>query len=397
MKNYRFFWKAINSLFLAFTLSSCATISKEEQTRIAEQTFNGYCEALKSKTGSFPDGLEQLVSGKGQFACGIEGHYCPFSDLEDEAFFIYQRKNKLGQTLLDCASLGLSARSKNSSVATVRFQNEQALTQFKWVYSSALSNPFRPDSTGRTAYDYASKNGDEVVVAFFRSLPGYKNRPNPFNQYCSKGRQIKGMKANLIAELNLSALSDEAVDTKSDRIEDAKKASRQVIKNLFSLKLSTPHYNWLFLEGTDESLGETPESLLKRKGIKLYQGKKEIYPDIHDISPLKAVEDFIEKYTFNIPKSDQQIMFKKRGVEDYGLNPECVDQGDGFVGLDSSCTFKPSKAISNKDRAYAYYFYRFASVKEAPTNDSNKTAFEVSINLEPFCKYAVAIEDLKAK
>ncbi len=120
---------------------------------------------------------------------------------------------------------------------------------------------------------------------------------------------------------------------------------------------------------------------------------------LDDIKPLEGLE-LIENYTLLFPLDDQRKIFPE-SFEDYD-DRERIEQAkyhpdeDLTVGffVKANGDFNLRNAIEHRLGIWEAYFDRFTQIKESPGSDAQELKYEISLDLNPFCKYGRSISDL---
>lgn len=126
-----------------------------------------------------------------------------------------------------------------------------------------------------------------------------------------------------------------------------------------------------------------------------------IYP-LRLMVPLEPAAFWLS-YTMLIPLDVQKKIFDLNGLRtstceegrclaDYKGN----DRSNGFF-VNSDGTFDIRNAIRDREELWDVYIQHFIKLKEAQTADPQIVKYEVSLDLNPFCAYGRAVEDLLSK
>ncbi|KAB8040822.1 hypothetical protein GCL60_02530 [Silvanigrella paludirubra] len=123
------------------------------------------------------------------------------------------------------------------------------------------------------------------------------------------------------------------------------------------------------------------ESFLPFDIIPSHETNMPIYPLMEYYNTEAAF--FMEQYTMLIPAIEQRKYFKKN-KQLLGYNYETQE-------------LSPSAAIYERDKIWKSYVSAFTNVAEAATQDPGVIFYEVSIDLNLFCKYGQKMSDLVTK
>ena len=140
--------------------------------------------------------------------------------------------------------------------------------------------------------------------------------------------------------------------------------------------------------------------------VKYQSHGKSVTPVLSDLASWVDLDALRYAYSFNFPKEFQESSFIVENVGDpYTVQFDCnggershgrfTDDG-GYLGLNENCEFSPGQAMADRKRAWFNVAHKFTTVKESPGASPNEIKFEVTLNMEPFCKYGVSISDLKS-
>lgn len=244
------------------------------------------------------------------------------------------------------------------------------------------------DGKGRSIIYYAKTFDDRF---FYKKIESVIPR-----EILKKEQLCNGEKAMAKFSAQLDARRDSdirglALDKAQNKIVEFRAKSEALVKKIFENKILS-----LFGEESERTYLE---------GIKFYSAGAEVQPDPDAFASINKFSEMATQYTFMISKKDQERLFESKSLEDEMPAMECNDSVDrnhsgitnGFVGLNSDCKFSPSKALEDQKRAWLYIARKFTTVKQAPSKDGSSILYDVSLDLTPFCAYAVAVEDLKAR
>ena len=99
------------------------------------------------------------------------------------------------------------------------------------------------------------------------------------------------------------------------------------------------------------------------------------------------LHDLISNYVVLAPK---EVIEKIEGSE-----PDSVDLQTTILSENGEIDI--SKSVGQKDHLWRTYINRFTSIKEASDQNSQKSAIELSLDLNIFCKYGRSISALQSQ
>lgn len=215
-----------------------------------------------------------------------------------------------------------------------------------------------------------------------------------FNYYCSNGKQVRAFIETLEVELIEPDRDEAALDEYQDKIKKLKTNARDVAKNYFKYVTEPEVIDDGLADGADSHSSRVSNLIVRIKNRRI-----ELKPSFSQLAT--DFKSLRVSYTFNFPKSVMDSVFKAKSVDEGYFLLECTDASDlnngGYIGFDGNCKFKPSKAISDRERAWAFYLKRFTSISEAPGKAPNILLFNVKLDLAHFCSYGLSVESLKVR
>ncbi|MEK7066091.1 MAG: hypothetical protein AAB965_00795 [Patescibacteria group bacterium] len=184
-----------------------------------------------------------------------------------------------------------------------------------------------------------------------------------------------------------------ALDVYQDKIRKIKATARDIAKNYYRYAIEPEIVDDGLADGAEVHQSRTNSLIVRIKDRRI-----ELKPEYSQLAfDFKTLRD---SFTFNFPQSVMDNAFKDTIENSYFLK-ECTDASDsnngGYISLDENCKFRASKAISDRERAWASYLKRFTSVAEAPGKTPNVLLFNVKLDLAHFCSYGLSIESLKVR
>ncbi len=247
---------------------------------------------------------------------------------------------------------------------------------------------------------------------------GFSTKPFSFSndksdlmaQYCQSGKQIRSFKTTVLyftpkVEPGLS------LDKANLKTKETETHKRGLLKNLFYLLANEDgkqqianngdEPGWYLLTSEDEKdvldniKAEDSNTKFRlftfivrvKNKIIVYQSNLNSRRMSYDKTYSTDLHNLISNYVVLVPK---EVVEKIEGSESDSADLQTTILNDnGEIDI--------SKAVNQKDLLWMAYINRFTSIKEASDQNSQKSAIELSLDLNVFCKYGRSISALQSQ
>lgn len=304
--------------------------------------------------------------------------------------FLSRARSSEGQTLLLCSSM-----------------NDRPILTEYLLKNGADKNvqSYFGDTPVSYAKSYAGI-GTQQALSFDNR--GINSLSDIYRRYCSSSILKRNMIERIKAVMPIPS-PGLSLDAAQAFIQKNRTAARIFAKELFVIErpLDIKRRKFLGLTNAEDVLSRNDLDKYGFGSITYQSQGKNLSPQLSNLKNWSDLDLIRHSYTFNFPKEFQESAFKVEKLTDpYTVSFSCANgheqsndsfHHDGFLGLDENCNFSTEQAIGDRQRAWFNFAHRFTTVKEALSDNPSELKFEITLDLENFCKYGVAISDLKSK
>lgn len=230
-------------------------------------------------------------------------------------------------------------------------------------------------------------------------------------QYCQSGKQIRSFKTTVLyftpkIEPGLS------LDKANQKMKETENHKTELLKSLFYLLANEDgkeqvsnvgdEPKWYLLTSEDEKdvldNVKSEDSTTKfrlftfivrvKNKIIIYQSNLNSRRMSYDKTYSTDLHSLISDYTLLAPKEVVEEITSTEFDSKYLY---------GTIILNENGEIDVSKAVEQRDRLWKAYINKFSSIKESSDQNSQKSAIELSLDLNAFCKYGRSISALQSQ
>lgn len=256
------------------------------------------------------------------------------------------------------------------------------------------------------------------IVSMLMGCAGFSTKPFSFSneksdlmaQYCQSGKQIRSFKTTVLyftpkIEPGLS------LDKANQKMKETESHKTDLLKNLFYLLANKDgkeqisnngdEPSWYLLTSEDEkdvldNVKAEDSNTKFRLFTFIVKVKNKIIVYQSNLNSRRMSYDKTYSTDLNNLISNYVVLAPKEVVEHIvSSESDSADLETTILGENGGIDI--SKSVDQRDHLWKKYINKFTSIKEASDQNSQKSAIELSLDLNVFCKYGRSISALQSQ